>query len=124
MESVTRAIAAAFPAWEIAPEVSFSIWGERGIIDLLLWHSCRRALLIIELKTDIVDVGEMLGTLDKKRRLAWQIASGGGCRSLCRPGWSRPGREPTSGGSRSSGRCSGRRTRPMAVGCALGCATR
>lgn len=73
-ESVTRAIAAAFPEWEIAPEVSFSIYGERGVIDLLLWHPGRRALLVIELKTDIVDVGEMLGTLDKKRRLAWKIA--------------------------------------------------
>jgi transcriptional regulator with XRE-family HTH domain len=73
-ESVTRAIAAAFPEWEIAPEVSFSIYGERGVIDLLMWHPGRRALLVIELKTDIVDVGEMLGTLDKKRRLAWKIA--------------------------------------------------
>ena len=35
-------------------------------------HPGRRALLVIELKTDIVDVGEMLGTLDKKRRLAWR----------------------------------------------------
>ena len=73
-ESVTRTIAAAFPDWEIAPEVSFSIYGERGVIDLLLWHPSRRALLVIELKTDIVDVGEMLGTLDRKRRLAWKIA--------------------------------------------------
>ncbi len=73
-ESVTRTIAAAFPDWEISPEVSFSIYGERGVIDLLLWHPGRRALLVIELKTDIVDVGEMLGTLDKKRRLAWEIA--------------------------------------------------
>ncbi len=74
-ESVTRTIAAAFPDWEIAPEVSFSIYGERGVIDLLLWHPSRRALLVIELKTDIVDVGEMLGTLDRKRRLAWKIAA-------------------------------------------------
>jgi transcriptional regulator with XRE-family HTH domain len=73
-ESVTRAIATSFPDWLVAPEVSFSIYGERGVIDLLLWHPGRRALLVIELKTDIVDVGEMLGTLDKKRRLAWKIA--------------------------------------------------
>jgi transcriptional regulator with XRE-family HTH domain len=73
-ESVTRVLAVAFPEWEIAPEVSFSIYRERGVIDLLLWHPGRRALLLIELKTDIVDVGEMLGTLDKKRRLAWKIA--------------------------------------------------
>ena len=73
-ESVTRVLATSFPDWTIAPEVSFSIYGERGVIDVLLWHPGRRALLVIELKTDIVDVGEMLGTLDKKRRLAWKIA--------------------------------------------------
>ena len=30
---------AALPAWELAPEVSFSIFGERGIIDALCWHA-------------------------------------------------------------------------------------
>src|SRR5438552_18361668 len=24
--------------WERAPEVSFSIWGERGVVDILAWH--------------------------------------------------------------------------------------
>jgi hypothetical protein len=33
-----------------------------------------RSLLVIELKTDIVDVQEMLGTIDRKRRLARRIA--------------------------------------------------
>ena len=60
-ESATRAFAEQFPEWEIAPEASFSIYGERGVIDLLMWHPGRRALLVIELKDDIVDVGEMLG---------------------------------------------------------------
>ena len=58
------------PAWVLAPEVSFSIYGERGVIDIVAWHPGRRALLVIELKTDIADVNEMLGTLDRKRRLA------------------------------------------------------
>ena len=57
------------------PEVSFSIWGERGVIDIFAWHAARRALLVIEVKTEIVDVGEMLGTLDRKRRLAREIAA-------------------------------------------------
>jgi hypothetical protein len=26
------------PGWMIEPEVSFSIYGERGIIDILAWH--------------------------------------------------------------------------------------
>ena len=59
--------------WTLRPEVSFSIYGERGIVDLLAWHERRAALLVIELKTEIVDVGELLGTLDRKRRLAREI---------------------------------------------------
>jgi transcriptional regulator with XRE-family HTH domain len=73
-ELVARALARNFPAWVMAPEVSFSIWGERGVIDLLLWHPGRRALLIIEFKTELVDVGELLGTMDRRRRLAFEIA--------------------------------------------------
>jgi len=70
-----------FRGWVVRPEVSFSIWGERGIVDLLAWHEESGALLVIELKTDIVDVGEILGTLDRKRRLAEQIAKTLGWRS-------------------------------------------
>lgn len=73
-ESVTRALAHDFPAWVMASEVSFAIWEERGIIDLLLWHPTRRALLIIEFKTELVDVGALLGTMDRRRRLAAEIA--------------------------------------------------
>jgi transcriptional regulator with XRE-family HTH domain len=73
-EDVARWLADRYPGWVVAPEVSFSIYGERGVIDILAWHPARRALLVIELKTDIVDVNELLGTLDRKRRLAKQIA--------------------------------------------------
>ena len=63
------------PGWVVEPEVSFSIYGERGVIDVLAWHPTSRILLVIELKTEIVDLNEMLGTLDRKRRLASRIAS-------------------------------------------------
>lgn len=62
------------PGWIVEPEVSFSIYGERGIIDVLAWHRTTRILLVIELKTEVVDLNEMLGTLDRKRRLAWAVA--------------------------------------------------
>lgn len=62
------------PAWVVEPEVSFSIYGERGVIDVLAWHPTTRILLVIELKTEIVDINEMLGTLDRKRRLASKVA--------------------------------------------------
>jgi transcriptional regulator with XRE-family HTH domain len=63
----------ASPRWTIRPEVSFATYGERGVVDVLAWHAERRALLVIELKTEIVDVGELLGTLDRKIRLARAI---------------------------------------------------
>ncbi len=64
-----------FPGWQIAPEASFSIWGERGVIDVLAWHAVRRMLLVIELKTAIVDVQDLISTIDRKRRLAAEVAS-------------------------------------------------
>lgn len=72
-ESVARALAHDFPEWVMASEVSFSIWGERGVIDLVLWHPKHRALLIIEFKTELVDVGDLLSTMDRRRRLATEI---------------------------------------------------
>jgi hypothetical protein len=60
--------------WEIEPEVSFSIYGERGVIDILAWHPARRCLLVIELKTELVDLNDLMGSVDRKRRLAGDIA--------------------------------------------------
>ena len=71
-ESVVRALRR--PGWIVAPEVSFSIYGERGVIDLLAWNPEMRVLLVIELKTEIVDVNELVGTFDRKVRLAIRIA--------------------------------------------------
>jgi transcriptional regulator with XRE-family HTH domain len=60
--------------WRFEPEVSFSIYGERGVIDILGWNAVARALLVIELKTEFVDMNETMGTLDRKDRLAVVIA--------------------------------------------------
>ena len=57
-----EAVAARFatlPGWSAIPEVTFSIYGERGAIDVLAWHEPTRTLLVIELKTEIVDVQEL-----------------------------------------------------------------
>lgn len=72
-ESVARHFAT-LDGWVVKPEVSFSVYGERGVIDMLGWHAATRALLVVELKTEIVDVNELLGTLDRKRRLARSVA--------------------------------------------------
>lgn len=61
-------------SWVYEPEVSFSIFGERGVIDVLGWHREARIVLVIELKTELVDINEVMGTLDRKVRLAERIA--------------------------------------------------
>ena len=61
--------------WLIAPEVTFAVGGERGAIDILAYHEASRCLLVIELKSAVIDVNELLGTLDRKRRLAARIAA-------------------------------------------------
>ena len=73
-ELVARWFAAELPEWVLAHEVSFAIYGERGVIDILAWHEPTRSLLVIELKTAIADVNELLGTMDRKNRLAAQVA--------------------------------------------------
>lgn len=59
--------------WVAVPEASFSHFGERGVVDILAWHAERGALLVVELKTAIVDVGDLVATMDRRRRLAWRM---------------------------------------------------
>jgi transcriptional regulator with XRE-family HTH domain len=73
-EEVARSFATR-PDWLTKPEVSFAIYVERGVIDILAWNARQQMLLVIELKTDIADVNELVGTLDRKRRLAVRIAA-------------------------------------------------
>lgn len=55
--------------WELEPEYTFSHYGERGSIDVLAWSPSDRALLIVEIKTRIWDLQDLLSRLDTKRRL-------------------------------------------------------
>lgn len=64
--------------WVVEPEVSFNVYGERGVIDELAWHPATGHLLVVELKTEFVDFNELLGTLDRKIRLARTVAAGRG----------------------------------------------
>jgi hypothetical protein len=61
--------------WEVATEVSFNSYGERGSIDILAFHPPTRTLLVIEVKSVVPDLGGMLATLDRKVRLAPKIAA-------------------------------------------------
>src|SRR5215211_7706863 len=72
VESLLAALRA--DGWVVRPEVSFNLDGERGLVDIVGWHPTTRSSLLIEVKTEIVDVGEVVGTFDRKRRLAPRIA--------------------------------------------------
>jgi transcriptional regulator with XRE-family HTH domain len=85
-EAMARFFAAHDP-WVAEPEVSFSIWGERGSVDILCWHAPTASLLVVELKTELVDVNDLLATLDRKRRLAAEIASSRGWRPSLVGSW-------------------------------------
>jgi transcriptional regulator with XRE-family HTH domain len=71
VEEVVRVLRLA--GWEVATEVSFSEYGERGSIDVLAWHPETSALLVVEVKTTIADAQELQSTLDRKVRLASKI---------------------------------------------------
>jgi hypothetical protein len=61
--------------WEVAVEVSFSIWGERGSIDVLAFHQDTGTLLVVEVKSVVRDSQAAILGLDRKARLAPRIAT-------------------------------------------------
>jgi transcriptional regulator with XRE-family HTH domain len=72
VEAVIRLLRDA--AWQVATEVSFNEWGERGSIDILAYHPATRSLLVIEVKSAVPDLQAMLVTLDRKGRIATVVA--------------------------------------------------
>ena len=61
--------------WETHVEVTFSSSGDRGSIDILAWKPAERALLVVEIKSELPGVDPVLRPLDVKVRLAPLIAS-------------------------------------------------
>lgn len=61
--------------WEVWPEASFSVYGERGRIDLLAFHPSTGTLEVAEMKTGIWNLQDTLGRLDAKVRLAQVVAA-------------------------------------------------
>jgi transcriptional regulator with XRE-family HTH domain len=60
-------------AWTVVPEVAFAIGQERGVIDILAWHAATKSLLVIELKTLLVDPQDLVKTMGVRRRLGPRI---------------------------------------------------
>jgi transcriptional regulator with XRE-family HTH domain len=70
--------------WEVRPEYTFSVYGERGSIDIFAWLPGARALLVVEVKSRVVDVQDLLSSVDRKERLAFDLARPLGWRPLLR----------------------------------------
>jgi transcriptional regulator with XRE-family HTH domain len=77
----------ALPGWAHVPEVSFAVFGERGIIDVLAFHAPTRSLLVIELKTELVSFEDLLATMDVRLRHARAIAMQRGWPAESVSGW-------------------------------------
>jgi hypothetical protein len=60
--------------WVMLPEHTFNLRGEHGSIDVLAWQPGTRAVLVVEVKTLMADLQDLLSTLDRKRRLAPALA--------------------------------------------------
>lgn len=60
--------------WETWVEVSYSIYGERGSVDVLGWRADVGALVIVEVKSDLASIEATLRKHDEKIRLGPKIA--------------------------------------------------
>jgi transcriptional regulator with XRE-family HTH domain len=72
VELVVRMLTA--DGWLCVSEASFNVYGERGSIDVLAYHPVRQALLVVEVKSSLGDMQATLMVLDRKVRLAADIA--------------------------------------------------
>ena len=60
--------------WSVRIEVSYSVYGERGSIDVLAWHPATQTLLVVEVKTELTNIEATLRKHDEKARLAPTVA--------------------------------------------------
>jgi transcriptional regulator with XRE-family HTH domain len=60
--------------WDVRAEVSFSRYGDRGSIDVFAWNAALRAVLLIEVKSEIYSLEETLRRFHVKVRLAPEIS--------------------------------------------------
>ena len=61
--------------WDTRVEVSFNHYGDRGRVDVLAMHPRSATLIVVELKSAIGDLQELLGRVDVKVRLGRVLAA-------------------------------------------------
>ena len=67
VEAVTAELAR--HSLDVFIEVGFSRYGERGCVDVVGWRATDDTLLIVEVKTSLVDLQATLAAIDRKRRI-------------------------------------------------------
>lgn len=80
--------------WEVLLEYTFNHYGERGSVDVIGWHAPSGTLVIVEVKSRLTDLQDLLASLGRKIRIVpdlldrecgWKPASVG--RMVVMPGW-------------------------------------
>lgn len=71
VEQVVGALQAV--GWEVVVEWTFNHYGERGSIDVVGWREATRTLVVIEVKTRVVDLQDLLASTDRKARVATKL---------------------------------------------------
>lgn len=66
----TMAASLARAGWQVEAESSYSLYGERGRIDLLAFDPSTKLLAVVEVKTELADLQDLFGSLNAKARLA------------------------------------------------------
>jgi transcriptional regulator with XRE-family HTH domain len=66
--------------WEVVPEATFNVYGDRGSVDILATHPSTGALLVVEVKSVVPDVQATLSGIDRKARVAARVARDRGWR--------------------------------------------
>lgn len=73
VERVVKLFAA--EGWESVVEYTFNDFGDRGSVDILGWHSGRRALALVEIKTRVADVQALHAAFDRKARVVPRLVA-------------------------------------------------
>lgn len=60
--------------WTVQAEVSFNHYGDRGSCDLVAWHAATQILLVVEVKSRLGNLQDLLHRLDTKARLGGVLA--------------------------------------------------
>jgi transcriptional regulator with XRE-family HTH domain len=76
MDEEHAAIVEVLAAWlrglalEVVTEASFSVYGERGRVDVAAFDPATATIYLVEVKTELSDLGDLLGVVDIRERLA------------------------------------------------------